>query len=48
MTRYILTGAPGSGKTTLIRWLEYLGYAVVNEAATDIIFLKQTFSIPQP
>ena len=41
MKRYILTGAPGSGKTLIIRALEMQGYAVVNEAATDIIAYEQ-------
>ena len=29
MQRFILTGAPGAGKTILIRELERLGYPVV-------------------
>jgi predicted ATPase len=37
MQRYILTGAPGAGKTVLIRALERAGHAVVEEAATDLI-----------
>jgi predicted ATPase len=39
MHRYILTGAPGAGKTVLIRALERAGFAVVEEAATDLIAL---------
>ncbi|HXQ16485.1 MAG TPA: AAA family ATPase [Caulobacteraceae bacterium] len=39
MQRYILTGAPGAGKTVLIRALERAGHAVVEEAATDVIAL---------
>jgi predicted ATPase len=35
MKRCILTGAPGAGKTALVRLLERNGYAVVEEAATD-------------
>jgi predicted ATPase len=35
--RYILTGAPGSGKTSVLRVLARSGYAVVAEAATDVI-----------
>jgi predicted ATPase len=35
--RYILTGAPGSGKTSILRVLARSGYAVVMEAATDVI-----------
>lgn len=41
MKRYILTGAPGCGKTSLIRALEMTGASVVNEAATDIIAYRQ-------
>lgn len=39
--RFILTGAPGSGKTAVIRELEKLGHAVVHEAATDVIAVEQ-------
>ncbi len=41
MKRIILTGAPGAGKTVLIRELERLGHPVVEEAATDVIALEQ-------
>jgi predicted ATPase len=37
VTRYILTGAPGSGKTSILRVLQKHGYAVVEEAATAVI-----------
>jgi predicted ATPase len=40
MQRFILTGAPGAGKTMLIRELERLGYPVIEEAATDVIALE--------
>ena len=36
MKRFILTGAPGSGKTSILRVLAATGYAVVDEAATDV------------
>jgi predicted ATPase len=36
MQRYILTGAPGAGKTVLLRRLEAAGYPAVEEAATDV------------
>jgi hypothetical protein len=36
MKRFILTGAPGSGKTSILRVLAAAGYAVVDEAATDV------------
>jgi predicted ATPase len=41
MKRYILTGTPGSGKTSILKALKHQGYAVVEEAATDIIGLEQ-------
>jgi predicted ATPase len=40
MKRYILTGTPGCGKTSIIRALEMTGASVVAEAATDIIAYK--------
>jgi predicted ATPase len=48
MKRYILTGTPGCGKTSIIRSLEVAGYAVVEEAATDIIALRQAQGIADP
>jgi predicted ATPase len=36
MRRYIITGAPGAGKTTVLAALRDRGYAVVDEAATDV------------
>jgi len=36
MRRFVLTGAPGSGKTAIIRQLELDGFGVVEEAATDV------------
>jgi predicted ATPase len=41
MRRFIMTGTPGSGKTSILRALENLGYAVVEEAATDVIAAEQ-------
>jgi predicted ATPase len=37
MRRFIITGAPGAGKTAIVRQLELDGFSVVEEAATDII-----------
>jgi predicted ATPase len=37
MKRFIITGAPGAGKTAIIRHLELEGFGVVEEAATDVI-----------
>lgn len=48
MKRYILTGTPGCGKTSIIRSLEVAGYLVVEEAATDIIARRQAQGIAEP
>lgn len=37
MPSFVLTGTPGAGKTAILRLLELDGYAVVEEAATDVI-----------
>jgi predicted ATPase len=47
MTKYVLTGAPGSGKTAIIRQLELDGFSVVEEAATDIIALWRAKGIAE-
>ena len=46
--RYILTGTPGCGKTSILRSLEVAGYLVVEEAATDIIALRQAQGVAEP
>ena len=48
MRRYILTGTPGAGKTAIVRSLECEGYTVVEEAATDVIALRQAQGEPEP
>jgi predicted ATPase len=48
MQRFILTGAPGSGKTAILRQLEAEGFGVVEEAATDVIALDQARGIAEP
>jgi len=48
MKRYILTGTPGCGKTSLIRALEMTGASIVAEAATDIISYKQMQGVAEP
>ena len=48
MKRFILTGAPGSGKTAIIRQLELDGFSVVEEAATDVIAAAQARGIAEP
>jgi len=48
MPSYILTGAPGSGKTAVLRLLEVSGYLVVEEAATDVIALGHALGQAEP
>jgi predicted ATPase len=48
MKSFILTGAPGAGKTAILRQLELDGFGVVEEAATDVIALRQAQGIGQP
>jgi len=48
MKRYILTGTPGSGKTSLLHALKSQGYSVVEEAATDVIAFEQRRGNPEP
>jgi predicted ATPase len=48
MQRFILTGAPGSGKTAILRHLEREGFGVVEEAATDLIALRHSERIDEP
>jgi predicted ATPase len=48
MRRYIITGAPGAGKTAIIRQLEFDGFSVVEEAATDVIAAAHAQGIDEP
>lgn len=48
MQRYILTGAPGSGKTSILQVLAARGYPVVAEAATDVIAAEQARGVAEP
>ena len=48
MRRFIFTGTPGSGKTSVVRELEKLGHAVIHEAATDVIAQEQAKGIEKP
>ena len=48
MRRFIITGAPGAGKTAIIRQLELDGFSVVEEAATDVIAALQAQGAVQP
>ncbi len=48
MKRFILTGTPGSGKTSVLCALENAGFPVVSEAATDVIFRERATGNPEP
>ncbi|WP_207386112.1 AAA family ATPase [Protofrankia symbiont of Coriaria ruscifolia] len=48
MKRYILTGAPGAGKTTILRTLWDRGHEVVDEAATAVIAAEQAQGDTEP
>src|SRR5262249_24164800 len=48
MKRFILTGARGSGKTSILRALAVTGYAVVEEAATDVNAARLAAGDTQP
>jgi predicted ATPase len=46
--RYILTGTPSSGKTSIINVLKHKNYTVIHEAATDIIAHEQKMGNERP
>jgi len=48
MRRYVLTGTPGAGKTTVLEELRRLGHAVVGEAATEVIARAQAAGEAEP
>jgi len=48
MRRFIITGAPGAGKTAIVRQLELDGFSVVEEAATDVIAAAQACGNAEP
>ena len=48
MRRFIITGAPGAGKTAIIRQFELDGFGVVEEAATDVIAAAHAQGTVQP
>ncbi|MCX4512969.1 AAA family ATPase [Streptomyces sp. NBC_01619] len=48
MRRYVLTGTPGAGKTSILRCLDDLGYGVVEEAATAVIAHAQARGEDEP
>ena len=48
MRRFVITGAPGAGKTAIIRQLELDGFSVVEEAATDVIAAAHAQGVKEP
>jgi predicted ATPase len=46
--RFIITGAPGAGKTAIIRQLELDGFSVVEEAASDVIAAAHARGTAEP
>jgi predicted ATPase len=48
MRRFVITGAPGAGKTAVVRQLELDGFGVVEEAATDVIAAAQAQGTAEP
>jgi predicted ATPase len=46
--RFIISGPPGAGKTTILRHLATDGFATADEAATDVIAAWQQRGIDQP
>lgn len=48
MKRYVLTGAPGAGKTSVLDALAERGFPVVAEAATDVIGRQQACGVAEP
>ena len=48
MQRYVVTGAPGAGKTSVLRQLRAQGFTVVDEAATDVIAREQQRGVAEP
>ncbi|GAA2626447.1 AAA family ATPase [Dactylosporangium fulvum] len=48
MRRFVLTGAPGAGKTTIVAALRARGVCTVAEAATDVIARRQAAGVAEP
>ena len=46
--RYVITGGPGVGKTSIIHYLRDCGYHVLGEAATDVIRQSLEKGIAKP
>jgi predicted ATPase len=48
MRKFVITCAPGVGKTAILRPLELEGFRVVEEAATDVIAVAEARGTDQP
>jgi predicted ATPase len=48
MKRFIFTGAPGCGKTSVLSQLALNGYNIIPEAATDVIAKEQSCGAMEP
>ncbi len=48
MKRYVLTGGPGSGKSSILVALELKGHQVIREAAEDYIKYQQALGVKEP
>ncbi|MEV6119868.1 AAA family ATPase [Streptomyces sp. NPDC052077] len=48
MRRYVLTGTPGAGKTSILRCLARQGFEVIEEAATAVIARAQARGEAEP
>lgn len=48
LKHYVLTGAPGAGKTSVLHRLRDEGSAVIEEAATDVIAVEQAAGVDEP
>jgi predicted ATPase len=46
--RYVVTGAPGAGKTSVLEALEAQGFLVIPEAATELIAREQSRGVVEP
>jgi predicted ATPase len=46
--RYVVTGAPGAGKTSVVQALDADGFFVIPEAATELIAQEQSRGVLEP
>lgn len=48
LKKYVLTGGPGAGKTSLLLHLEILGETIIREAAEDLIRYQKAVGVAAP